>query len=363
MKTTGIILAAGLGTRLKPSTDHCPKPLIPVAGVEPLFFALEAFYKVGIRKVVINSHYLPEKIESALKAWAPLFPGLQHRISLEHPEILGTGGGVLKILRDSPDWFRGHGILLQNGDTLTDVPRQLMLDDPAQSRFAISIKPIHLKRYKPLWVDADGQWVGIGASSQVEGATAAHFLGLHFVSSAAVEKIYAANWEVRSIDLFNGIYRPLSDEGFRFEAKVFLEKDGEGSFWFDMNTPEYLLEAQKYLMDSMMRSNTWIETLKMRYPNIHEFQKGVWVSSKPESSLPSFRAPAIFVVKKEAAGAPPERNQIEVGPHAALLWDGGRRHSSSQAPVLKLENSVLVVGPEHSGEFPTRVGDQVCVIP
>ena len=84
---TGVVLAAGFGTRLRPSTEICPKPLIPVAGVEPLFFALKKLKSLGVKNVIVNAHYLPNKIQDALRDWAPLFTGMNLRLSIENPII------------------------------------------------------------------------------------------------------------------------------------------------------------------------------------------------------------------------------------------------------------------------------------
>jgi mannose-1-phosphate guanylyltransferase len=96
-----MIVAAGLGTRLRPLTEILPKPALPVRGVPLVAFQLALLHHHGVREVAINLHHLPDRLEAAAKEWCP--PGLALRFSRE-TELLGTGGGIRKVadfLRES----------------------------------------------------------------------------------------------------------------------------------------------------------------------------------------------------------------------------------------------------------------------
>jgi len=88
-----MVLAAGLGTRLKPITDHTPKPLVSVAGKPMIEYALEKLLAYGIEEVVINVSYLKEPLMDYLSG----FKRLKVKLS-EEPEPLETGGGLFKAL-------------------------------------------------------------------------------------------------------------------------------------------------------------------------------------------------------------------------------------------------------------------------
>ncbi|MDN3557283.1 N-acetylmuramate alpha-1-phosphate uridylyltransferase MurU [Halomonas maura] len=109
-----MILAAGLGTRMRPLTDHCPKPLLPVAGKPLIVHHLERLAAAGIADVVINVSYRAEQIIAALG------DGREHgvRIAWSREETpLETGGGIrraLPLLGEAPFW-------LVNGDVWCDV--------------------------------------------------------------------------------------------------------------------------------------------------------------------------------------------------------------------------------------------------
>jgi N-acetyl-alpha-D-muramate 1-phosphate uridylyltransferase len=91
---TAMVLAAGLGLRMRPITDKIPKPLVQVAGKTLLDHVLDKLAVIGVEKAVVNVHYLPDQI-------------IHHLADRRHPhivisdernEILGTGGGVVKAL-------------------------------------------------------------------------------------------------------------------------------------------------------------------------------------------------------------------------------------------------------------------------
>ena len=91
--THAMVLAAGLGLRMRPLTQNLPKPLLEVGGETMLDQALERLQEVGVVKVVVNTHWLPEMIEKHLSdRTAPII-----EISRED-ELLETGGGIAKAL-------------------------------------------------------------------------------------------------------------------------------------------------------------------------------------------------------------------------------------------------------------------------
>ena len=91
---TAMILAAGLGTRMRPLTDTCPKPLLPLGGGAMIDLALDHAAAAGVRRAVVNLHYLGGMIRDHLAARAA--PEIV--FSDEQPEILDTGGGIAQAL-------------------------------------------------------------------------------------------------------------------------------------------------------------------------------------------------------------------------------------------------------------------------
>ena len=92
---TAMVMAAGLGKRMRPLTATRPKPLIEVAGKPLIDYVLDRLKAAGVRKAVVNVHYLPDAIEAHLKNRAK---GLEFAISDERAKLLETGGGITKAL-------------------------------------------------------------------------------------------------------------------------------------------------------------------------------------------------------------------------------------------------------------------------
>lgn len=90
---TAMVMAAGLGKRMRPLTATRPKPLIEVAGRPLLDHVLDKLRAAGVEKVIVNVHYLPGSIEAHLAAKPH---GLQFAISDEREQLLETGGGLVK---------------------------------------------------------------------------------------------------------------------------------------------------------------------------------------------------------------------------------------------------------------------------
>ena len=92
--TRAMVLAAGLGLRMRPLTDHLPKPLVRVAGKPMLDHVLDKLASAGVAEAVVNVHYLPEQIiDHVATRTRP-----RVTISDERDQVLGTGGGVVKAL-------------------------------------------------------------------------------------------------------------------------------------------------------------------------------------------------------------------------------------------------------------------------
>ncbi|MCC7346093.1 MAG: nucleotidyltransferase family protein, partial [Variibacter sp.] len=89
-----MVLAAGLGTRMRPLTDHRPKPLVQVGGASLLDHGLDRLADAGVELAVVNVHYLAEQIIAHVRGRTR--PRIV--ISDERDAILGTGGGVVKAL-------------------------------------------------------------------------------------------------------------------------------------------------------------------------------------------------------------------------------------------------------------------------
>jgi N-acetyl-alpha-D-muramate 1-phosphate uridylyltransferase len=118
-----MILAAGRGERLRPLTDHTPKPLIEAGGKPLIVHLIEALVREGIDEIIVNTAHLGEKIQAHLGD-GRLF-GARIQYSLEY-EALETGGGIFQAL----PLLGSEPFLVINGDIATDFPFGTLRDIP-----------------------------------------------------------------------------------------------------------------------------------------------------------------------------------------------------------------------------------------
>ena len=125
---TAFILGAGLGTRLRPLTDSCPKPLLPINGRPIVTYAMDHLLAIGVDRFIVNTHHCPQVYGSA-------FPNALWRgvpILFRHePVLLDTAGG-LKNIED----LLGEDeiIICYNGDIITNLPLSPLLSAPDRDR-------------------------------------------------------------------------------------------------------------------------------------------------------------------------------------------------------------------------------------
>jgi NDP-sugar pyrophosphorylase family protein len=120
--TQAFVLAAGLGTRLRPLTEELPKPLIPIFQKPLITFALDHLIGVGVNRFVINTHRLPKSFQNFFAARE--YAGVP--ITLVHePDLLETGGGI----KNAESHFGSEPFLTYSGDILTEVELEPLIDE------------------------------------------------------------------------------------------------------------------------------------------------------------------------------------------------------------------------------------------
>lgn len=178
-----MILAAGFGKRLLPLTETIPKPLIRVRSKPVLDWIIEQLQLYGILEIMINTHYLPEKIVQHLES---RYPALS--VSFSHEEkILGTGGGLYRTLRywDQADFY------LCNADILCTADLRSFFAFHTRRQALATLAVNHQVSNSMLLTDENGRLVGIRKNGidQVYGLVEGElnpvgFCGLHVISPA-----------------------------------------------------------------------------------------------------------------------------------------------------------------------------------
>ncbi len=148
------VVAAGLGERLRPITDHIPKPLLPLAGKPVIESVIERFADLPIERIGVNMHYKWEM----LRDWASR-SGYADRITLFREEqLLGTGGA----LKHAAPMLAGRPCIVHNADIISDIDLRLLLEAHASSQNLATLAVHDVAAYNNVWIDSANRLHTVG---------------------------------------------------------------------------------------------------------------------------------------------------------------------------------------------------------
>ncbi len=245
-----MILAAGLGTRLRPLTNDRPKALVTVAGRTLLEMTLARLRSFGVREVIVNAHHYAEMIVDYLTANQDF--GMRIEVSREDV-LLDTGGGLKKAA-----WFfleagasSDAPFLVHNVDVLSNIDLAGMMRFHAEhnSLATLAVQGRETSRY--LLFDQQGQLCGRRAGRDAESelicptqqVQALAFSGIHVLSP----RIFAKLEEEGAFSIINAYLR-LAAQGEKI-----LAFRADGAYWRDLGRPENLLEAERDVANGAYR--------------------------------------------------------------------------------------------------------------
>jgi mannose-1-phosphate guanylyltransferase len=197
-----LVLAAGLGTRLRPLSAFRAKAALPVAGRPLIVRILSQLREAGVRRVVINLHHRAETITRVVgdgTRW-----DLDVRYSWE-TEVLGSAGGPARAV----PLLAADRFFVINGDTLSAVPLRALADAHVASaaEATLAVAAADLLKYNAILSDASGAFTGIAArGTDAPGAGAWHFLGVQAVNASAFAGVDPA----RPADSLREVYPRLA---------------------------------------------------------------------------------------------------------------------------------------------------------
>jgi mannose-1-phosphate guanylyltransferase len=227
-----MIVAAGLGTRLRPFTELRPKPALPVRGLPLIAYTLALLRHHGVDEVVINTHHLPETLEAAAREHRPA--GLSLRFSHE-VELLDTGGGIRRVA----DFLReSDPALLIGGDMWIDADLRALVAGHRDRGDAISMllrEDERTAEFGSVGVDAQGRVRRIGSRFDLGGESRA---GVYTWVNAVSPRAFDALPEARVFSHFDGWINPLLASGARDIGGVF-----DPCTWEPVGTPQEYLSA------------------------------------------------------------------------------------------------------------------------
>ncbi len=241
MIVRAMVLAAGFGTRLRPLTDHLPKPMVPVANRPLIAWCLDRLAAGPVGEVIVNLHHLGQALRDELGDGARF--GLRIGYSPEEV-ILGTGGGLVR----ARPFFQERTFLVLNGDVLCAPDLSALLDFHRLKGAAATmlVRPLPAGAdFTPLEVDSADRLVGLGGQRRAGRGPlrACMFCGVHVLEPAIFEHLPPSGFSC----VVDQGYRGLLDAGLEVAACLY-----EGP-WFDLGTPERYLEACGALLSGAAR--------------------------------------------------------------------------------------------------------------
>jgi len=226
-----MILAAGLGTRLRPYSELRPKPLFPVVGQPLLTRTIAALRAASFSPVVVNAHHLGGQIAAVLASARDI-------ILQEEEAILGTGGGLRKAL----PYFGPEPVLVTNGDIFHTIDFEQVYRAHLASGATVTMVLHDEPRFNKVVVTANNAVAGFGDGDDPLLRRLA-FTGIHVIDPAVLSLMPA--------DTFYDIidcYRSLLKQGAVINALVV-----SGHFWTDMGTPEDYLALHGVLLGGRVK--------------------------------------------------------------------------------------------------------------
>jgi NDP-sugar pyrophosphorylase family protein len=227
-----MVLAAGLGSRMRPLTLLRAKPVLPVLNRPLLQWTLERLARHGVTDVVVNLHHLPETVRTAVGDGSAF--GLRVRYSFEE-KILGRGGGP-RLVRD---FFGSEHFLLVNGDVVFDfdISRLVARHEAEGARATLALRPNPDRRtYGPVVTGPDGRIRSIAGRPRRALGSVSLFTGVQVLDPSLLDRLPEGVSDI--LDL----YGPLVEEG---ETLLGMRVRGA---WYDLGAPSLYLSAQLRLL-------------------------------------------------------------------------------------------------------------------
>ena len=239
-----VILAAGLGTRMRPLTDRTAKPALPVLNEPLIVRTLRELKRAGVSEVMINLHHRPETIRAAIPEGDL---GLKIKYSRE-TRILGTGGALRKVR----SWVGRNPLFVVNGDVIFDFDLKAMVSchRKTDALATLALKPnSNPKKYKPVVTDRTGRILSMRGLPAARKGTVSLFASVHIIDPVILERLPAGE-----SDTVGDLYIPLLREG------AHLQGVRQTGVWHDLGSPSGYLKAQmRLLLDRGMKRSVVID--------------------------------------------------------------------------------------------------------
>lgn len=336
-----MILCAGLGTRLLPITEKCPKPLVPVLNIPNLLHNLFILRRAGIHEVILNLHHLGEQIEAVLGNGSAF--GMKIEYSHE-PILLGTGGGVKK----AESFFKNETFVLMNCDFVTNIDITPVINHHLESQALATMvlldDEMRERAYSPVGVNPKGELCSLPKLQTSPPVRTGIFTGIHVLHPSTLSVLKPEP---------SGINEILYPHFMKHSPHKVFGSFAENSYWYDTGNLPFFWATSMALLDELTaHPKGLLAQCLSEFGNLVQVASGVW--AKPDFVPPkhvSIRGPVII------GGDCHFEEGATIGPKSVI---GDGVHIESNASVIR---SILLgrsrVARNESLERVVRYGDKV----
>lgn len=237
LRLNAFVPAAGIGERLRPITEHLPKPMLPILGKSLLARTMERVSALPIGRIGLNLHHKPDPIVT----WSEASPYRGRIILFPERRLLGTGGA----LKNAASLLEEGVFLVHNADIFTDIDLAALVEFHQASGNIVTLALHDSPTHNKVGVDEAGEVVGVNGYTMIPGAVRVlAYTGIAVYDAAFLKYLpagpsnvvdtwlaaMAAGWAVGSVDV-------------------------TGSLWHDCGTPASYAAA---VVDALRRDGEWV---------------------------------------------------------------------------------------------------------
>ncbi|MFC1637704.1 sugar phosphate nucleotidyltransferase [Candidatus Margulisiibacteriota bacterium] len=307
-----VIIAGGLGTRLRPLTQNTPKPIVPVVNRPFVVHQIEHLVKHGVAEVILNLHYLSHEIKKILgdgRHW-----GIKIHYSIEkHP--LGTAGAV----KNAEEFFDDQPMVIFNGDILTDINITKVVDFHREKNASVTLTLTEVE---------DPTAFGLVPTDQQ--GRVKEFIEKPSWERVTVKTVNAGIYVINP-EIFNDVPK---EKPYMFERDLYPSLLGAGvpifgylshAYWIDIGNPDKYKEAHHAILSGEVAVKIFGTRLR----------GGRWLGkdTHPDPSV-KFVGPSILGEKVKIGKEAQVKDYVVVGDHVsigehstldrAIVWRGTR---------------------------------------
>lgn len=319
-------MAAGLGTRLRPFTDHFPKALVPVMGVPVAQYAVDRLLEAGVHEIVYNIHHHPKISQAGFESLD--LGSAQLKVSDERALLLGSAGG----LKNALPYFKGESFYWVNADIISSIDllalahkhRELVASSGVVMTLAVFPQAPSTGAYREIFIDP--------ATGLVQGFSQDLRVGQPFFASAAVLESEALAYTPAGVpsEFVPQVLEPWVKAG---RVGFHLTQ----GLWKDIGNPRLWLDAHRALIESMETGALPLRWRKRLGAVNQRLSNQVWCSREAFSRMsfqqraktmdwsgPCYFAGSSFVADfgpdSALYGAPPLGTSFQGGIGIESLW-------------------------------------------